>query len=372
MHTRGMSWLTQDRPAFIRYGVAVLSLPLTVGLIGLFDRYTGQLFLFIGTTAALLVSVLGGYGPGILATLATAIALKVLVLEPTLGWTWGTAEIIRYGVYIAVGLIVSYLGASLNTAVRLLQRARFHAEDAIRARDEFISVTCHELKTPITSLKLQTQMGKRSLSRSAEQVVPRGVYEKFLVATEQGLKRMQLLIDDLQDYARIMHNRLKINVEEIDLKTVIGGIRERLADEAKEAGSPLKVSVPESIVGRWDPVRIDQLLSNLVTNAIKYGEGKPIEVGAEKRNGHALAYVKDNGPGVATENREKIFGRFERISDSAAITGLGLGLFITRRIAELHGGRIWVEGNEGGGASFFVELPLTGPALQSMGSPTAK
>lgn len=230
--------------------------------------------------------------------------------------------------------------------------------EAVRTRDEFLSIASHELKTPITSLKLQAQMQQRRRAHRDPAIQGLESTDKLIDSFVQQIDRMSKLIDDMLDISRIAHGKLYLEPVRFNLGEMVREVVDRFSEQLRAQGCTLKLSIESSVVGQWDRYRIEQVVVNLMTNALKYGEGKPIEVKVMASNGNALIQFKDQGMGIARENLDRIFRRFERAVSSSNISGLGLGLYISRQIVEAHGGMIRVASFPGQGSVFTVELPL--------------
>jgi PAS domain S-box-containing protein len=238
------------------------------------------------------------------------------------------------------------------------KRGEASLREAVLARDEFLSIASHELKTPLTSLKLQAQLMQRSIRKRD----PRAFSEDRLLSmaeqTDRQVSRLSRLVDDMLDVSRIRSGRLTIEPEQEDLREIIRDVIEQLKNQfiqgSYEVPSLLEC---EECVGRWDRLRMEQAVTNLLTNAIRYGEGKPIFVQLHQEKDTVHLSVQDRGIGIAPEARDKIFERFERAINANDVSGLGLGLFITKQIVLAHGGRIWVESELGKGSTFHVTLP---------------
>ena len=157
--------------------------------------------------------------------------------------------------------------------------------------------------------------------------------------------------------SRIVGGRLELQPEDVDLASVAREVCERFQDEAEKFGSQMHLSIDASVIGRWDPLRLDQVLTNLLSNALKYGQGDAIEVGVKGAPDAAHIHVRDHGIGIAPEDRDRIFERFERAVSNRNFGGLGLGLWISRQLVEAMGGRIWAESEPTRGTRFIVELP---------------
>ena len=175
---------------------------------------------------------------------------------------------------------------------------------------------------------------------------------------ERQINRLTRLIDDMLDIARISSGKLTVTPEPVDLGVLAQEVCERLSEQITGAGCTVLIECAQPVVGEWDRFRIEQVITNLVTNAMKYGAGKPIEVRVSAKDQKALLVVKDHGRGIAQNDQERIFMQFERAVAQNDVTGLGLGLYIVRQILHAHGGSIRVTSEVGKGASFLVELPL--------------
>lgn len=237
---------------------------------------------------------------------------------------------------------------------RAARKAAEEAHEAIRARDEFLQIASHELKTPLTPLQMQLD----TLGRALESA---GVHEEKLQAklfmARRQTGRLGRLVESLLDVSRITSGRFVLELEEFDFADMVREVTERFQSEAKSAHSELHVHTEESIPGRWDRLRCEQILSNLLSNAIKYGAGRPVEVTASASEGTVRLSVSDHGIGIQKESLERIFDRFERAVSIRHYGGLGLGLFIARQIAEAHGGSIVAQSEPGIGSTFTSVLP---------------
>ncbi|HEY1127174.1 MAG TPA: HAMP domain-containing sensor histidine kinase, partial [Actinomycetota bacterium] len=241
--------------------------------------------------------------------------------------------------------------------LRLIQ-----AQEAIRLRDEFLSIASHELRTPLTSLQLQLQSIRQRLGATEVPLAQR------LERATRSTERLAGLIDALLDVSRISSGTLSLNLQAIDLSEVARDVTEGLLQEASTAGCSVRLDAPVPVPGTWDQLRIEQVLINLLSNAFRHAPGQPLDVRVWQENGEARLTVEDRGPGIRPEDLERIFGRFERAAPARNYGGLGLGLYVSREIAQAHGGSIEAKNREGGGASFLLRLPL---ALEAPGSTEA-
>ena len=234
-------------------------------------------------------------------------------------------------------------------------------KDAVRARDEFLSIASHELKTPLTSLKLQAQIFKRKATKNDPSVYEKPFVDDLVSQTEKQVTRLNRLVDDMLDIARIRSGKLLLEREEFDLCALMREVVERMRPQfANSKSTPPGLDLCEEAVGFWDRMRLEQVITNLFTNAIRYGQGNPIKVQVHTDGDLVRFCVLDQGIGIAKENQEKVFDRFERAVSASEVSGLGLGLFIAKQIVVAHGGKIWVESEVGKGSKFVVELPSSG------------
>jgi signal transduction histidine kinase len=227
---------------------------------------------------------------------------------------------------------------------------------AVRVRDDFLSIASHELKTPLTSLKLQLQMSKRWFKSEIGPQTTEKLKRTIDVSNTQ-VNRLQTLIDDLLDVSRIGAGKLQFHFEQVELSKLIIEVVERHNEAITLANSKVELSAPSPVWVWCDQFRIEQVVTNLVSNAAKYGDGKPISIGVEGTPKFAKIVVRDHGMGIAKEKQDKIFERYERAIDANNISGLGLGLYISREIVKAHEGTISVDSDLGQGATFTVELP---------------
>jgi PAS domain S-box-containing protein len=230
---------------------------------------------------------------------------------------------------------------------------------AIQAREDFLSIASHELKTPVTILLLQLQGLQRYLQKNNDPVAEQAFIAKNIVTCEQQAKRLSKLLDQLLDLTRIRLGQINLELQEIDLGLLMQDIILRTQNILPQ-GIDIKLAIKQPVIGKWDINRVEQILTNLISNAIKYGDNKPIEIMLNKdtHRQQAILSVKDYGLGIPVEMQHKIFERFERAERSRNLGGLGLGLYIVRQIVEAHGGSIQVQSEEGQGSIFTVLLPL--------------
>jgi PAS domain S-box-containing protein len=225
------------------------------------------------------------------------------------------------------------------------------ANEALRLRDEFLSIASHELRTPLMALQLQLDLvldHPASLDSRAASKLERA---------SRNAQRLSELITALLDVGRISGGRMTLAPVATDVSALVREVVDNLADAAAAARCEVTTSVEPGIVGIWDPMRVAQVVSNLLVNAFKYAAGTPVEVSVTRAGERISLRVRDRGPGIAVADRERIFARFERAS-AKSLGGLGLGLYVAHQIVTAHGGSIRVDAADGPGALLVVELPL--------------
>jgi PAS domain S-box-containing protein len=252
-----------------------------------------------------------------------------------------------------------YTSSDLEVAEELARRAALaidnarlyrRAQEALRARDEFLSIAAHEIRGPINSIHLAVQSVRQAK-------VPPEALPKLFEIVERQDRRLSQFADEILDFGRIRAGQLQLEYEDVNLGEVVRDVAARLGPEIARSGSSLTVTVPGQVVGQWDRSRLDQVVSNLLSNAIKFGFGKPIEIVIGAREGRAFLIVRDHGMGIEPEDRKRIFQPFERGVSVRHYGGLGLGLHIVKTIVNALGGSVNVTSEPGGGSTFRVELP---------------
>jgi signal transduction histidine kinase/FixJ family two-component response regulator len=281
------------------------------------------------------------------------------VLHVPLRGRQGTLGVLTLATSSPRRLVQEDLGLAQELARRIslvLENARLFQEmqEAVRLRDDFLTVAAHELRTPLTTLKLQ--LGALTQRARKESVAPE--FAERLERCQRQTRRLGTLVEGLLDVTRLASGEMVLQPERFDLAELVAEVVERHAAEAQGARCEVRLEAVPGLWGRWDRLRVDQAVSSLLNNALKFGSGHPVEVGVARAGGVARVEVRDRGIGIPPDQLERIFERFERAVSSRSYGGLGLGLYLARRAAEAHGGRVWAQVRPGGGASFSLELPL--------------
>jgi PAS domain S-box-containing protein len=239
-----------------------------------------------------------------------------------------------------------------------LKQTQLRLEDAISARDNFLSIASHELRTPLSALKLQAQLTKRTLSKMSQgENLPNERVQRFAELAETQTDRLTKLVEDMLDVSRISLGKLKLNPEACDLSEMVNGALETMSHQLQEAGCEVITQGMKPVIGVWDKFRMEQVIINLLSNAAKYGARKPVTIAIRSDDDSASLSVTDHGLGIAEEHQRRIFEQYERAVGANNISGLGLGLYISRQIVTAHGGEISVSSRPGAGSTFTVRLP---------------
>jgi predicted ATPase/signal transduction histidine kinase len=249
-------------------------------------------------------------------------------------------------------LLTAQISISIENS-RLYDRS----QKSVMMRDQFLSIASHELRTPLTSLLLQIQMRKRKVENQTGPVSLEEL-KKYIEKDERQVLKLSHLVDEMLDVSRINSDSLKLNKENVNLTALTQEVVSQMRPQFIAANQEITVLPSKDVHCPCDAARIEQAIVNLLTNSIKYGEGKPVEIQVTKDNKNAWISVKDVGKGVSLSNHERIFQQYERVLSINEASGLGLGLYISRRIIEYHNGTLLLESKLGEGSIFTISLPL--------------
>jgi PAS domain S-box-containing protein len=281
------------------------------------------------------------------------IDLELVLPDGSNRWIQGTGEVLKRDIE-GRAIVLSGTGQDITERKKL----EHDLQEALKARDTFLGVASHELKTPLTTLQLQIHSLIRTLNDPNSEIPREKVQAKLNILKRQG-ERFEQLFKSLLDMSQINSGKLRLRLEKnLNLSELTEEIAQRFQEEFLVSNTELHLKIEPNIVGHLDSQRVDQIISNLLSNALKYGEGKPVELVLKRNNDFARIEVKDQGIGIADSVKEKIFERFERAVDEHSFKGLGLGLWIVREILKSCHGKIWVESETNKGSTFVVELPL--------------
>jgi PAS domain S-box-containing protein len=292
--------------------------------------------------------------PGVRATLGEAVHAAPIVWHTPTG---------RYSLLIEAAPLPAQHGhpAAVVIAhqdVTELRKTQAQLQHAVKLRDEFLTVASHELKTPLTPLQLKLQ----SLVRDARTIGSLDELKDRVVRTAESvsgqIRKMTTLINDLLEVTQLTGPSAPLRLQPVDLAHVVRDVVERFQPQAAKAGCELRIEALPGVVGSWDRHRLEQVTSSLVSNALKYGPGRPVTLKVDRARDRARLSVRDEGIGIPPGSLQSIFEKFTRAVSTRHYGGLGLGLFITRQIVEAHHGTLRAESQPGQGATFIVELPV--------------
>ena len=374
-----------NRPAM--YAMAAITPAFAVmaqrGLAQLNYEFPGALFYTLTTTIALYA----GLGPGLLNAAVCALLVNYWLIAPAGEFSLSVEKLTSTLTFFAASSFSGYLSARLRTRLRQnrrqlqrerkirlrLRRAQVYArklidklnqehddlERSLQARDVFLAVAGHELRTPLTTLLLQLQSSQRLLRRAPNTSSSQEILQRRLDSAAAMAKSLSALTDQVLQVSRLTGGVLPLEREPVDLAQLTRESVERFAEAAQSASCELQLNSVDSLVGMWDRMRLEQIISNLLGNAIKYGRGAPVTVSLrpDATLQNAILSVADHGIGIDAESQKRIFERFERAVAARRFAGLGLGLWIVRQISNALGGDIAVESKPGVGSAFTVTLP---------------
>lgn len=246
--------------------------------------------------------------------------------------------------------------ASLEKRV---EERTYELEKAVKARDEFLSIASHELKTPLTTLKLQNELRKHEMAKTGAIHMDAAKLDKMLKSNEKQLERLIRLVDDMLDVARITKGKFELELETVNLSTLVEDVLDRFRPQYEIHDILISTEIAPDIMVKADKFRLEQVVANFLTNAMKYGDSNPVTVEVLKKDQEALVKIIDQGIGLDEKHFARIFEQFERAVSPSLASGLGLGLYIASQIVKAHHGEIWVESEIGKGSTFGFKLKLS-------------
>ncbi|MDP3941959.1 MAG: HAMP domain-containing sensor histidine kinase [bacterium] len=316
-----------------------------------------------------------GMKPAMVTTLSSAVILYIFfTINNFIIAVPSPEDTVQLALFLIAGFLIAVLIANGKRSMTILDYRRREkgfieeilglrheaerAKKEIRSRDEFLSIASHELKTPLTSMLLQTQTALHNIRNVSLAHFSIGDLLQMLESVENQTKRLSKMINDLLNVSLITTGNLHLDPEEVDMATTIHGIIKDFSARLKRDGITLTYFPSETATGFWDKLRIEQAIANLLSNAIKYGNKKPIAIKSQRKNGSIRVSIKDEGIGISKENQRRVFGLYERGVTPEEYKGLGVGLYITHQIVKAHKGTIMVSSREGKGSEFILELPI--------------
>lgn len=271
------------------------------------------------------------------------------------GYTWFLSRSVP--VLDKNGNVVRWYGSL--TDIEAQKHANLQLLKAIEMRDQFLSIASHELKTPLTSYKLQLQIRKRYLEKKDYSKFSPEKLNKMVSDDERQVNRLVRLVDDMLDISRIRSGKMELECSVFDLRELLLDVVSRISPQFIAQNCQVIVNDASEVIGKWDRHKIEQVIINLLTNALKYGNSKDVEISLFFKENLVSLHVKDYGIGICKEDQMRIFELFERVLNPKSVTGLGLGLFIVKQIVDAHHGKISIESEIENGSTFIVELPYT-------------
>jgi signal transduction histidine kinase len=227
---------------------------------------------------------------------------------------------------------------------------------ALRVRDDFLVLASHEFRTPLTVLRLQVD----ALTRARQSAPDVDAKERRRLGNlDRQLERLSQMIERLLDVTMLSNEPLRVVPAPTDLRQLVVDVIERSSDWIAESRCTVRAEPLETVVGAWDAIRLESIITNLLSNALKYGAGKQVDVSLRQSDGHAVLTVRDRGIGMSPEAQSHLFQKFGRAVPTRNYGGLGMGLWIVDQLVRAHGGVVNVSSREGEGATFSVQLPLT-------------
>lgn len=317
----------------------------------------------------------GGYKAGTAYTLLFVVVVNIPLAQVSESLTRNQSEqILRSFLLVVEGILLSFLVDAARRQEKILlykrrerdmkqkalelERENVSYRKEIRYRDEFLSIASHELKTPLTSMLLQTQTALHNIKNVSLAQFSIESLLRMLESVEHQTKRLSKMINELFNVSIMTTGNLVLEKEATDLNELVQDVLNDFEDRLRHEGYTITFELEENSTGNWDKLRIAQAIANLLSNAIKYGNKKPIIIRAKRKADFAEFIITDHGIGISKKKQRDIFGLFERVNPAGDIKGLGVGLYISKQIVEAHGGTLLVSSRPNKGTSFVLRLPL--------------
>lgn len=246
----------------------------------------------------------------------------------------------------------------LELAKKSAEKLAGDLNTALQVREKFLAIASHELKTPLTTLKLKNNLFRRVLDSVKSSRLPTfEKLEKISEGRDQEIERLSRLVDDMLDVSRMSIGLLSLRRERTDLGAIVRNVLEQFDSRIRSAACKLTANISCAVCGQWDETRLEQVIENLLTNALKYGRGQPIHIAVLRDGSNARLDVQDHGIGINPEDQQRIFLAFERAISENEVSGMGIGLYVANEIVRAHKGEIRLESAPGTGSIFTVLLP---------------
>ncbi|HYK08658.1 MAG TPA: HAMP domain-containing sensor histidine kinase [Candidatus Eisenbacteria bacterium] len=366
--------------------IAILITPYLLSLIstavsslvayGIF-MWLGKPIVFTIFLPAIMISAwYGGAVSGLLTNILSALIIYYFFTIPYFAFNIkAPSSMVNLVFFIFEGLIVSYFIDSghrhekikeyrerereSKKIIEYLQKELQEAHKETALRDEFLAIASHELKTPLTTVVLQIQTTLHNIRNVSLSEFSVEHLLRMLQSMQNQTKRLSKMINDLLNISLITTHKMELELEEVELGTLIHDVVGGFLEKFEKEGTHINLSIKDTIFGKWDKLRLEQVLDNLISNALKYGNKEPVDVALEKQDGFAVIRVIDHGIGIKGADKNDIFTLFKRGSTEKEFKGLGIGLYIAQQIILLHGGTIQVKSNVHEGSTFTIRLPIT-------------
>lgn len=366
-----------ERQTVFSFIIAFFSILLGSALAWRVSSFTGHTLIYLIDALLLMINIrYGTMRSSLLALfgLTAGNAVFFLTAAPTLSFIQ-LIYIYEGILFVVTGIVIIYLvekykktdlmnefkrkTIAFETQISKLETEKAALHKEVKLRDEFLSIASHELKTPLTTMLLRLQMILHNIKNVSLANFSVANLLKMLEIAEQQSKRLSRMINDLLNVSLITTGKLELDPTEERLDVLVKDVVDEFAEKIEKSESKVLFEGRDEVKGRFDKVRIEQVVTNLISNALKYGNGKPIHISVSKKGNTGEISVRDQGIGIDSKQTKKIFDLFERgVNGNGHIKGLGVGLYIAQKIVAAHGGRIRVQSIPHTGSTFTIELPL--------------